>query len=127
VRVLVDAHVLLWWLADSPRLGAQAREAIAAPANEVLVSAATVWEIAIKRALGRLEGIDDLAERLVAEEFAELPIRWSHAMRAGALPRLHDDPFDRMLIAQAQEDGLVLVSSDATIALYDVMLLGAHA
>ena len=125
MRVLLDAHALLWWLADSPRLGAQAREAIAAADNEVLVSAASLWEISIKRALGRLEGIDDLAEWLVAEEFAELPIRWSHAMRAGALPRLHDDPFDRMLIAQAQEDGLVLVSSEAAIARYDVVLLGA--
>ncbi len=122
--MLLDSHALLWWLADSPRLGPQAREAIAAPANEVLVSAASLWEIAIKRALGRIEGIDDLAERLVAEDFAELPIRWSHAIRAGALPRLHDDPFDRVLIAQAHEEGLVLVSSDAAIARYDVVLLG---
>jgi len=125
VRVLLDSPALLWWLADSPRLGPQARQAIAAPTNEVLVSAASLWEIAIKRALGRLQGIDDLAERLVAEEFAELPIRWTHAIRAGALPRLHDDPFDRVLIAQAQEEGLVLVSNDATIARYDIELLRA--
>jgi PIN domain nuclease of toxin-antitoxin system len=125
VRLLLDSHAVLWWLADSPRLGQAAREAIAAPANDVLVSAASIWEIAIKQALGRLEGADELTERLLAENFTELPICWTHASRAGGLPRLHDDPFDRLLIAQAQEDGLVLVTSDAAIARYDVVLLAA--
>jgi PIN domain nuclease of toxin-antitoxin system len=98
VRLLLDSHVLLWWLADSPRLGDPARRAIAEPASDVLVSAASIWEIAIKQALGRIDAPADLADR-VADGFDELPISWTHARRAEALPRHHDDPFDRVLIA----------------------------
>jgi len=89
------------------------------------VSAASVWEIAIKQALGRIVAPDDLADRLIGDDFAELPIRWTHASRAGRLPRLHDDPFDRVLIAQAQEERLVLVTSDSAIGRYEVSLLQA--
>jgi PIN domain nuclease of toxin-antitoxin system len=123
--LLLDTHALLWWLTDSPRLAQPARDAVAAPSSDVLVSAASIWEIAIKQALGRLAAPTDLADRLVGEAFTELPISWSHATRAGGLPPHHDDPFDRILIAQAQTERLVLGTADAAIADYDVILLQA--
>ncbi len=91
----------------------------------MLVSAASIWEIAIKRTLGRVDAPADLDEVLAAEGFEELPIRWTHARRAGALPRHHDDLFDRVLIVQAQDEQLVLVTSDARMSEYDVPRLEA--
>jgi PIN domain nuclease of toxin-antitoxin system len=95
------------------------------PANDVLVSAVSAWEIAIKAALGRLSfPIDRLAGVLVTMGVQPLPISLTHAVAAGALPRHHDDPFDRMLVAQARLEDLVLVTEDAAIARYDVAILG---
>lgn len=124
-RLLLDTHVLLWWLADDGRLGERARQAIAATSNEALVSAASGWEIAIKRGLGKLQAPDNLADHIEAQGFRPLPIAFRHAERVGTLPRLHDDPFDRMLIAQAQIEGLVLVTGDARISRYDISTLAA--
>lgn len=102
-----------------------ARTAITTPDNAAYVSAASAWEIAIKRALGRLEfPLEQLDAVLEAAGLEHLPIRAAHGIAAGGLPRHHDDPFDRILIAQAQVEGLVLVSEDAAFAAYPVALFG---
>lgn len=123
MKLLLDTRILLWWLADDPLLPEGARDAIASPANEVLVSAVTAWEIAIKAAAGRLEVPDDLLEVIDANDFVTLPITAAHAIAAGHLPPHHADPFDRMLIAQARADRCVLVSVDSRFPRYDVELL----
>lgn len=125
MRLLLDTHILLWWLSDDPLLPAKARTAIANPAAEVFVSAATAWEIAIKQTLGRLEfPIEKITTILTEAGFAPLAIKIQHSVAAGALPPHHSDPFDRMLIAQAQHEGLTLVSVDTKIRLYPVAVLG---
>jgi PIN domain nuclease of toxin-antitoxin system len=123
MSLLLDTHVLLWWLSDDPLLPTPAREAIASPENEVLVSAATAWEIAIKQAAGRLDAPADLLEAVEANNFETLPITVAHALAAGALPPHHSDPFDRVLIAQACAESLTLISVDKRFPQYDVDLL----
>ena len=123
MRILVDTHILLWWLADDPLLPAKASAAMADARNEVIVSAATAWEISMKKAAGRLEAPDDLLDALAANEFVTLAISADHAVTAGRLPPQHSDPFDRMLIAQAQTEGLTLVSVDTGFSDRDVDLL----
>lgn len=123
MRVLLDTHILLWWLADDPLLPEVAAAAIADGDNEVNISAATVWEIAIKKAAGRLEAPDDLVEALAANDFDSLAITAAHAIVAGRLPAHHSDPFDRMLIAQAQAEGLTLLSVDSRFSHYQVEVL----
>ncbi len=120
MRLLLDAHALLWWLADDARLGAEARARIADPANEILVSAATVWEIAIKRALGKLEAPPELANAIAEAGFGEAPITAADAERAGALEPHHRDPFDRMLVAQATRLGATILTRDPAFARYGV-------
>lgn len=122
---MLDTHVLIWAVSESSRLDAPTRAAIAAQGNIVAVSAATAWEIAIRRALGRLEfPIDRFNEVVAVMRLEQLPIRASHAIAAGALPRHHDDPFDRMLIAQARLEQLLLVTDDPVFARYDVPIFG---
>lgn len=123
MRLLLDTHVLLWWLGDDPLLPAGAEAAIGEPHNEVVVSAASVWEIGIKQAAGRLEAPDDLLEALRANDFQLLAIKASHTLDAARLPPHHDDPFDRMLIAQATSEALTLVTVDRRFSDYDVELL----
>jgi PIN domain nuclease of toxin-antitoxin system len=125
VRLLLDSHVALWWLEDHPMLSAPARAAIDA-ADEVFFSAATVWELGIKRALGKLEYPDGLVEALVAAGFAELTISAAHATAAALLPANHRDPFDRMLIAQARSESLTLITADRSIEPYDVDTIAAR-
>ena len=127
MRLLLDTSTLLWWLDDDRKLGAAARAAIAAPENEVFVSAASAWEISVKRASGKLDAPFDVADALERSFFVELPIEVAHAVVAGELPPHHKDPFDRMLVAQARVEGLTLVAHDAGIARYDVELLDASA
>jgi PIN domain nuclease of toxin-antitoxin system len=124
MRLLLDTHALLWWLADEG-LSAQAREAVADPANLVAVSAASAWEISIKKALGKLAAPDDLEHQLEAGGFEPLPISVAHAVAAGHLPRHHEDPFDRMLIAQALAEGLTVVTRDKRFYDYGIPLLTA--
>ena len=124
-RCLLDTHVLLWWLTDDPKLGAPARQAIADAQNEIFVSAASGWEIATKKALGKLRAPNHLEEQVRAKGFTLLSIAFGHAERAGTLPLLHRDPFDRMLIAQAQIEHLVLITADERIKRYDVRVLAA--
>jgi PIN domain nuclease of toxin-antitoxin system len=126
MRLLLDTHVFLWWLSDETILSPGAREAIADPISLVHVSAATVWEIAIKAHLGRLDTSGaDMTHEIPANGFVELPMTARHAHTAGWLPRHHDDPFDRMLIAQAQVEALTIVTRDAAFRSYDVALLPA--
>ena len=122
---MLDAHALLWWLDDDPTLDRAARASIADPANDVVVSAATVWELEIKRAMGKLEAPADLLQVLDAEEFDCLPILGEDAIHAAALPMHHRDPFDRMLLAQAFRLDAVVVSRDQAYAAYDVAVLRA--
>ena len=124
MRLLLDTHALIWWVGDDSHLGASAREAVASPENDVFVSPASVWEIGIKQKKGMLEAPDDLVA--VAERsFIEMPITFRHAEQAGMLPRHHDDPFDRMLVAQAQAEGLTIVTADAAIRRYGVRTMPA--
>jgi Uncharacterized protein conserved in bacteria len=125
VILLLDAHALLWWLADDATLDAQARAAIADPTNDVLVSAATVWEIAIKRSIGKLDAPTGLTEVIDRTGFDVLPITGADGENAGALPLHHRDPFDRMLIAQANRLDALIVSRDASFAEYGVPVLSA--
>ena len=119
MRLLLDTHVLLWWLADDRKLAKPAREIIANANNEVHVSSASVWEVAIKAALGRLEiELDDLEEAIVQNGFRQLPIGFRHALTAGRLPSVHRDPFDRMLVAQASVEELRVVSHDRVFERY---------
>jgi PIN domain nuclease of toxin-antitoxin system len=121
--LLLDTHALLWWLADDPALRLTARTAIAAGPTRVFVSAASAWEMSIKRAQGKLDCPDDLEAELVRHRFQALPITVAHALVAGGLPRHHGDPFDRMLIAQAQLHQLTVVTHDPRFAPYGVPIL----
>ena len=127
MRLLLDTHALLWWLNDDRQLPAKARKLIALGSNVVVVSAASAWEIATKVRLGKLDIASELAADfsnvLAQEGFESLPISVDHALRAGLLPGPHKDPFDRMLIAQAQAEGVPILSSDAVFDGYGVRRL----
>lgn len=123
MNLLLDTHVLLWWLADDSSLQSAARDAIRDESNIVHVSAATAWEISIKKALGKLDAPDDLANALEVNNFRSLEITVAHATKAGALPRHHDDPFDRLHIAQAQTEQLTLVTHDAKFRAYEISVI----
>lgn len=121
MRLLVDTHLLLWAAAKSRRLPKEARRLLEDPANEVLFSAASIWEIAIKAALRKSDFRVDLAllrPALSAMDFAELPVTGAHAERLASLPQLHKDPFDRMLVAQSLSEPLVLLTNDSALAAY---------
>ena len=129
MRVLLDTHVWLWMWGEPERLRNEARTIIEDPATELNVSAVSAWEIATKSAAGRLK-LPMSAEAWLMDErhrrdVSELPISFGHTIRAGNLPPHHRDPFDRMLIAQAQVEGLVLVSADARLSQYDVEVMPA--
>jgi PIN domain nuclease of toxin-antitoxin system len=124
VRALLDTHTLLWWFSDDPSLSSLARQFTADVGNFAIVSAASAWEIAIKVRLGKLPTaaglIDDFVNYLDREGFDPLPITLDHAIRAGLLPGFHKDPFDRMLIAQAQAESLPIISNDEIFDEYGV-------
>jgi PIN domain nuclease of toxin-antitoxin system len=124
MRVLLDTQAFLWWLSDASRLTDRAIEVLGDPTTEVCVSVASAWEIAIKARAGRLD-LADPAESFVPEQirhhgFTPLAIELGHALRAASLPRHHADPFDRLLVAQGQLEGLPIVTVDPLIGLYDV-------
>jgi PIN domain nuclease of toxin-antitoxin system len=118
--LLLDTQAFLWWMSAARRLSRPARAAIAAPHNQVHLSIATAWEIAIKRGLGKLRIDGDIAAALDSEAFTLLPIALTHVEALQKLPLLHRDPFDRMLIAQANVEGMPLVTCDEEIARYAV-------
>lgn len=124
MRMLLDTHALLWWAEGSRRLSLAARTAIADDDNEVLVSAASAWEIATKARLGKLTPGPVLAANVGAyvrsQSFTTLDVTFAHAQRAGAMPGSHRDPFDRLLVAQALVDGLLLVSADDQLDAFGV-------
>lgn len=122
MRLLLDTHVFLWWVTDNPALSSRARELIADTGNEVFFSAVSGWEIAIKAKLGRLSVDEDL-ERFITQElqnnsFQVLPIYLNHALRVFSLPDHHRDPFDRLLIAQAQVEKIPIISGDPELQKY---------
>lgn len=123
MRLLLDTHALIWAASDAGRLSATAGAALRDPSNDVYVSAVSGWEIAIKRARGRLRFPDIDRAMLAALRMTELPVYLRHAAQISALPDHHRDPFDRMLIAQANADGLSIVSRDRAFAAYDVTVL----
>jgi len=127
LRLLLDTHALLWWLTDDRSLPASARKLIARGSNTVVVSAASAWEIATKVRLGKLpmavDLVGDLDRVLVQESFEALAISVDHSVRAGLLPGPHRDPFDRMLIAQSQAEGLPIVSNDEAFDGYGIRRL----
>jgi len=124
--LLLDTHVLLWALGDPGRLAPAARAEIESPDSNVFVSAASGWEIAIKRGLGKLEAPDDLEHQLQLKRFTELPVHFRHLAALSRLPALHRDPFDRMLVAQCLCDDLVMVSHDEHVLAYPVKSLPAR-
>jgi PIN domain nuclease of toxin-antitoxin system len=124
MKALLDTHTFLWWIADDPRLSARVRKIIGEGKNELFLSAASGWEIAIKAELGRLQVPDDLARfishQLAVNAIASLPVQMSHALHVRTLPRLHRDPFDRLLVAQSQIEDLPILTADAQIAQYPI-------
>ena len=112
MRLLLDTHALLWWRDASPKLSVRAQAEIANFANDILISAATLWEIVVKRGVGKLRFADDLQQVIQEETFQLLPIEFAHLRELESLPRLHRDPFDRILIAQAMAEQIPLVTND---------------
>jgi PIN domain nuclease of toxin-antitoxin system len=125
VILLLDAHTILWWLADDPGLDPAARSGIADPGNDVLVSAASIWEIEIKRGLGKLEAPPGLVDALEAAGIEILPVSGRDAELAGSLPAHHREPFDRMLVAQAARLDALVVSRDRAFLAYGANVLTA--
>ena len=117
MRYLLDTHTLLWWLFDDPNLPSGARDVIADPQNNVLISSASAWEIATKHRIGKLEAarilVQDISGWVARAGFAELPVTIAHAQKAGGWPQKHRDPFDRMLAAQSALEDLPLITKDS--------------
>lgn len=124
-RLLLDTHALIWWMNGSSQLGPLSKQLIAERNNQIYVSAASIWEMSIKRQMGKLEVPDDLDSIIDELGFDKLDISLFHAEQAGNLPTHHKDPFDRMLIAQAQAEGLQLLSSDVHFPKYNINLFDA--
>jgi len=123
VKLLLDTHVILWWLADDPALRPEVREAVCETSNLVYISAVSLWEIVIKRRLGKLQLPDDWADVLMSEPFGKLSITPQHALAVGELPDIHKDPFDQLLVAQCLSEELTLVTHDATLKRYNTPVL----
>ena len=123
--LLLDAHAILWWLVDDPRLSQPARRSLSDPANEVLASAASIWELEANRVAARVDAPTDILEALAAAGVEMLPVIAADAIEAARLPLHHKDPFDRMLVAQARRLDAVVVTRDRAIAAYDVPVLVA--
>lgn len=124
MSLLLDTHVVLWWLADDPALADDIKDRLDHE-PDVYVSAATVWEVAVKQAIGKLPEPAGLPERIQESGFRHLPIGLDHAITAGRLPMIHRDPFDRMLVAQAQCEDLTLVTRNENCRRYRVAILPA--
>lgn len=121
--MLLDSNAFLWWRLASPRLSERAAAAILDPGNDILVSVATLWEIAIKQSLGKLRFLDDFEAVIQSESFVVLPIGFNHLHALETLPPLHRDPFDRMMIAQALAEGIPIATADRRFPAYDVQIV----
>ncbi len=117
---LLDTHTLLWWLDENSILSTEAKTIISSPQNIIFVSAVSAWEISIKKAIGKLEAPDDLEEAIAYNNFIPLEITIKDGTKAGKLPNYHNDPFDRMLIAQAMNNNLTIITRDSKIPQYQV-------
>lgn len=124
MRILLDSHVALWWLEGSTKLGPNCQQRVT-DASEVYFSPVSPWELGIKKTLGKIDYPDGLVDALTDAGFVELPISATHATDAPNLPMLHRDPFDRMLVAQAQAENLLLCTADRRISEYEVEILDA--
>ena len=125
-RFLLDTHVILWWLTDDPRIGPTTRKALANSKNSAFVSSASIWEMSIKASLGKLTIPSDILQIIDEDGFESLPVSAFHALQAGQLAPIHKDPFDRMLIAQAQAEGLELITADSMIEKYGIKTLNPN-
>jgi PIN domain nuclease of toxin-antitoxin system len=127
MRILLDTHIFLWWITDNPTLSKRARECIGNSQNEIYLSAASCWEMAIKAGLGRLKLPENMekfiSEQLTVNRFLGLPIQLEHAITVRDLPSLHKDPFDRILAVQAKIENLTLVTNDSNLARYDIQII----
>jgi len=124
VRLLLDTHALLWWLADDDQLGPQARELIEDPGNDVLVSVVSLWEIVVKLRVGKLEAdIGEIADTIPREGFAILDIGTAHLLALARLPMHHRDPFDHLLMAQAIEEDATFITGDRNARRYPVRVV----
>ena len=127
MRALLDTHTFLWWITDDPRLSSRVREIIGAGENELFLSSASGWEMAIKARLGKLELSKDpehfIPEQMALNSIGSLPVRMSHALHIYKLPDYHRDPFDRMLIAQARLEELPILTADPQISRYPVKVI----
>lgn len=120
MQLLLDTHALIWWLSNNPTLSAKTKKVIANPNNIVFVSAASAWEIAIKKSLGKLQAPDDLKEQVEVQRFTPLDINIDHALTVEKLPKHHRDPFDRILIAQAMSENLIIITRDRKFTAYKI-------
>ena len=125
MKLLLDSHAFLWWLGDDNQLGPGARRAIENVDSLVYVSAATAWEIALKRANSKLEAPGDIREWIEQSAFSDLPVEVEHAVASAELPWHHKDPFDRLLVAQARIEDMTLVTRDDEVRQYEVSILDA--
>ena len=125
MSLLLDTHVVIWCFTNDPTLSKEARQAIVDGETEVFVSAASAWEITIKRALGKLQAPDNFEDELIKHRFTPLPITIPHVLAVGTLPFHHNDPFDRILVAQAKVEGLTLVTRDKDMKKYGVPFVAA--
>ena len=125
MNLLLDTHVLLWWLDDPTLLSEQALTSIKDTNNEVIVSVVSAWEIAIKKTLGKLEAPDDLKQVITDAGFVLMPINYEHVWEVKNLPFHHDDPFDRLLVAQAKLEHLMFVTRDSQLRAYNIPILDA--
>lgn len=123
MKLLLDTHLLLWWLSNSPLLPARARRSIADPGNTIFVSAVSLWEVWLKSSVGKLRVPSGFAQKLAAEPFEDLPLRAEHTPAVAMLEWHHRDPFDRMLIAQATSENLILLTADSALGAYGEMVL----
>ena len=123
MQYLLDTHALIWWLANDPSLDPNAKVEIASPNNLIFVSAASTWEISIKKAIGKLDSPEDIMKQIAKNKFKSLPINIEETLTIETLPPHHQDPFDRILIAQAQVFDLTIITRDRQFSLYDLNLL----
>ncbi len=122
-RYLLDTHILLWWLSNDQKLAPKIRNLISKPNNHIIISTVSIWEIIIKKSLGKLKVPDNLKEVIIANDFEILPIIEDHALYLENLPFIHNDPFDRLLISQSIVEDLPFITIDSIIPKYDLTCL----
>jgi PIN domain nuclease of toxin-antitoxin system len=125
MNYLLDTHILLWWLSDPQKISSSILEVISSPEHDIYVSAVSAWEIAIKKSLKKLKAPDHLMKIIQENDFLLLPIKFDHALFVENLPRIHDDPFDRLLISQCLCEGFTLITADKIIPKYKLNVLQA--